>query len=635
MFLWSLQIVGAIWFGWEVANFFTRSYFQPIVRLAIAIPLGQFIFAWIAFILSSQTALAPIHGNMASFIQLVLAYLIRLRNQKTPISFKQTIDFQAIIAVITFGAFACYLLYFAMLLKDKYTLGAGYGDFPFHLNIISSFIYGVNQHRESMFDIKSSFYAGERLAYPVMTNFYTAILMLSGRATQRAALFFPSLLSLLSLFCGIYVLSGYFSKRRWVGIMSLFLFLNLGGLSFMRWTDTRRKWRRDYVFHWGGKEHAYWFHPLLHILIPQRSALFSMPLCYWTLYLLATGVEHGDNRLMCLAGILTALCPQLQLHSYVGLAQWAIVFCLINFPYKNPEQWKKYFLLWACYGIIGISFGLPQFYPFIGRLSSSSARGHGFVRILPTYKKFCVNMPGVVPNWRAFFIMWWRGLGVFGFIALSVGLINADRFRMKLYLPSLVVWGITNVILYQPWECDNLKIHYAVWIPFALPLVSMYFLDLLQRRKTVVLGVVLLLAAVVSAWAQTWENLRRPSQLFRQADIDAGLWAAENAPADARFLTWLWHANPPATIGGKELFMGFGGWVVSHGLDFHDRVRDSRNLLMRPEVRKEFVERNISYVYSRSTDHQLSRFNKMEKSAVWKQVASYHNHRYWRLKKLP
>ena len=631
MFLWSLEIVTAVWFGYEVVGFFTRNFFTPIVRLAMGIPLGQYVFAWIVFLISSNTALAPVHGHVASLFQLGSAYFLHRFNKRACVDMKQPITFEAVITAAVFGGFGVYFMYYAMLLNDIYTIGAGYGDFPFHLNIISSFVCGVNQRRRHPFDITSSFYAGEPLAYPVMTNFYTAVLMVSGRATQRAALLYPSVLILLSLFCGIYVLSSFFSKRKWTGALSLFLFLNLGGLCYMRWTTPGRKWNRDFVFHWGGKELGYWFHPIMHILVPQRASLFSMPLCYWTLYLLAYGVEYQDNKLMYLAGIFTALCPQFQVHSYVGLAQWAIVFCALKFPYKQFSLWKKYIIVWACYGFVGICFGLPQFYPFLGRLSDKTARASGFLNIYPTYKKFAVNMPGVKPTWTAFFIMWWRGLGVFAFIALTVGFINVTGDKLKLYIPSVAVWLIANFILYQPWECDNLKVHYAAWIPYALPVVSMYFLDLFRKRNTRIIGIILLVAATLSAATQTKQALARLSPLFRKEDVEAGLWAAENTPAEARFLSWLWHANPPATLGGKELFMGYGGWVVSHGLDFRSRAREARVLLTHPDDAKKFIERNIFYVYSRSTDSEVKSFNEMHNNTNWKLVAQYHNHKYWKL----
>jgi hypothetical protein len=34
--------------------------------------------------------------------------------------------------------------------------------------------------------------------------------------------------------------------------------------------------------------------------------------------------------MMVLAGTLTGLMPQVQVHSFVAVAQWSIVFCLLN-----------------------------------------------------------------------------------------------------------------------------------------------------------------------------------------------------------------------------------------------------------------------------------------------------------------
>jgi hypothetical protein len=232
-------------------------------------------------------------------------------------------------------------------------------------------------------------------------------------------------------------------------------------------------------------------------------------------------------------------------------AQWSIAFCSVMFPWRNRSNWVAYIRAWSLFGLIAICVEFPQLLPFVMRISQSS-----FLHFIPIYKKCIVNMEGVPHHWAGFLVMWWRSLGVFGAIALTFGFINLNAERIRLYLPSIAVWIATNFVIYQPWEWTNIKIHLAVWIPFAAPVVRLYFMSLFSRRETVVIGAVLMVAATLCGAWQNARELVRPYQIFTDDAIQVGLWIAENCRRDARFVASNSHAAPPATIGSRQLFMG-------------------------------------------------------------------------------
>jgi hypothetical protein len=347
--------------------------------------------------------------------------------------------------------------------------------------------------------------------------------------------------------------------------LSLLLFSNLGGLGFTHLFDARHRNdpRRDWIHDWGHGQIEYWFHPIMHIIIPQRAALWSIPVCIWTILLLAIGVEHSDPRLFFLAAILTGFLPQLQIHGYVAIAQYAISLAIVTF---DRRKFRKFSRFWLLYGIVANLIAFPQLSPYFRRVSNAKREFLRWNPIWKTGQKSNLRFPPVV--------LWWRGLGVFGAVALVFGWAVATKWQITLYVPALVVFVIANFVRYQPWELDNTKLFYAAWIPLAVPFVAQFFTALVARPKSMLgkcagglLMGVFVVSCGLSALMSTVQSMFWPTSMFGHHDYRFGLWMAENTPPNAVVMFHSAPGNTVACIAGRQMFMGFGGWVVSHGLD--------------------------------------------------------------------
>jgi hypothetical protein len=87
----------------------------------------------------------------------------------------------ALVGAIT--AWFTYIFYTHSLLphgKGYYVGGSTYGDMPFHLNIINSFLHGINSHANILEGFKAVFFADAKLVYPVIPDWHTAVLVASG-----------------------------------------------------------------------------------------------------------------------------------------------------------------------------------------------------------------------------------------------------------------------------------------------------------------------------------------------------------------------------------------------------------------------------------------------------------------------
>ena len=614
--IWAFELLSSIFFGYEVLTFFVQCRFNFLHRLFAGIPIGFFSFAWIVFVISSKFQITTkLSVFPIALLTVAGAYMHHCNNK---ISGKKLYLIQIhalqLFVYIVFGIFYVYLIDKSMLSNDYRVRGAAYGDLPFHINIVTSFAYGTNNIRNGLYDINSSFYANEKLAYPIITNFFTGALMGTGKSTLRIALFLPSALIFLSLLIGIYSLSFYLTRSYLSAALSVFLFTNLGGLGWIRLFNPKHGYG-DWAHNWGNKRFEYWFHPLFHVLIPQRASLYSMPLCYWSILILLIGIKDFDWKMFFAAGIFVGFTPLVQLHSYVALAQYAIVLCIITFPYRNKKIYFKAIKAWVIFGVVANVMAFPQLLLFLGRLNNN--------------KEFCRFKSISKIRKVSFFKLWWNALGVFAVIALSLDLVLLNRKQIIAYIPSLFVFTTSNLIIYQPWELDNLKLFYAAWIPVALPIVSQYLVALTKQKYMLMISFLLIFASSLSSIIYSIDCLTSNPQLFDKWKEDLGYWIAENTPKKAVFLTSSDHNIPITTFGGRQTLLGYGGWLSSHGIkNYHERRNEVNKIMSNPNQTELIKKYNITYlVWESSKKTKLKEYD----HRIWQCI--YSNNRYAVMKK--
>jgi hypothetical protein len=310
----------------------------------------------------------------------------------------------------------------------------------------------------------------------------------------------------------------------------------------------------------------------MQIIVPQRNSLWGMSLCVWSLHALVVGVHNSDLKMMVFAGVLAGLMPQVQGHAFVAIAQWSVLFFLVS---RMRDFWN-----WTAFGVVANVLGVPQVIPYLRRFAKAN-----FDRINPIWNYGERKGP---------LVLWWRGLGVFGALAWVVGWVTASRRQVQVYLPSLGVWAIGNWVRYQLWEMDNIKVFYDGWIPVAVPFVAQFLVALMRRNG---MPFALLLAtSVLSGYVCIFGELLTPRDIFLKEDIEFGRWVAENTPVEQIFLTAQLPKEPTASLGGRQLFIGFVGWVVSHGIPEAKRLSQAEYLKAHPDDIDAFRRLGVGYV---------------------------------------
>ena len=135
-----------------------------------------------------------------------------------------------------------YIFYTHSLLKvgsGYYVGGSTYGDMPFHLNIINSFLHGINQHANLFEGFKAVFFADAKLVYPVIPDWHTAVLLGAG-ADYHFALFSVGVLLVISFLLLLFAFNVRLTGSGVSSTGAVLLTLLCGGVGGWVWLFTDR-----------------------------------------------------------------------------------------------------------------------------------------------------------------------------------------------------------------------------------------------------------------------------------------------------------------------------------------------------------------------------------------------------------
>ncbi|EAY17909.1 hypothetical protein TVAG_225350 [Trichomonas vaginalis G3] len=588
----ALDISIWCWCGYEVSSLFLIDTCDVVTRIAVGIPVGMYSYAWLIFVLNLKYEFSILLGLYSTLGYLVAAILIHLlrKQRKTPKGFP--LKELALILGLPMLSMLIFMK-FSFLYKGDITRGAVYGDFPFHMNIISSFVYGCNKNRRYLFDTVSPFFAGVKLAYPVLVNFLSSIMIGCFGCRMTEAILYPSIpvaFSMLLLFNQIVAI---FTRERITCCLAPWLFLCLGGRGFFRIfkKEAVEDYGIDFVHNWGADRYAYWLQTVMHVLLPQRLSLFGLPLSYAFMVIIMRS-KFTSVKSFILAGLIVALMPQIQAHALIAAFEWLLAWAVINFKWKQPKEWWPQIKCYIALGIPALTLGIPQLVPYMER-----SQEKGFFTINPVWNDDKLN----------FFILWYDGLYMFFLISIFAGFAVLTKRQIKIYIPALFVFFCSNIMHYQPWNMDNSKVFYAGWIPFACAVVAIYLMFLSDQEGFFfqLSSLLLLLACIFSGLlcilihmlnsATQW-NPYEDVYGFAKQVIDKtdpkGIWLADS-----------FHDHPVATLAGRQLLVGYRGWLMSHHLDETEREDEMRKCVKNPNKTEWMDKHNVTYVAYHKQSH--------------------------------
>jgi hypothetical protein len=354
------------------------------------------------------------------------------------------------------------------------------------------------------------------------------------------------------------------SRTRFLPGLAIYLFVMVGGNGWKEALNPK-SWKHSYVnfAHRYPTTELFWLHSILQFLLPQRSAVFSMPLVLIAMLCMVQSTCGARKRpvLFVVAGVAVGMIPLTSGHSFLAICMWALFVALFEFALLRPQRWERFVAKWLWFGIPVLVMGLPQCMLFIGALKMS---------INPIWTDYYKRGFPV----KASRLFWWDSLSVFLVITVFHCWFALSERQIKFYLPSTCIFAISNFLRYQPGAMNNSKVFFACWYVIAVVCAAEFIIKLYRSRFTIfrfiaIVFVIEMSATSVCCFIQT---ARHTYLLLDEQSTIYSHWIDENVPLDAIALTDHHGYSPFCIAAGRTSLMSFVGWTNSLGIDSTARI---------------------------------------------------------------
>jgi hypothetical protein len=451
-----------------------------------------------------------------------------------------------------------------------------FADLAYHIGFVESFAQADN------FPPMHPMYAGTRLTYPFLSDFFAATLRVSG-LPLTPALFLENYLLMVSLVALLTAFTVRITRSRVAGVFAPWLLLLNGGMGYLLLIPESResgaslrqlltdlphdysKW--ETTLHWGASL-PYWFATMRGMVL-AAPLMISVWWLWWSALSSAADPVRLRRRLLA-AGCLTGLLPLSHTHTF--LCTFGMGICLMLLGRQTAPRWdRSWWAAWVRYFAVALVMGLPQ----LLLLFSGSQ----------TQTK---NFSGLAIGWMAGeaerdpMTYWLLNAGLFVPLLL-LALFWRRRGRAltrpalrRFYLPFLLCFLAPNILKFAPWAWDNVKVLY-VWFIASIPVIALLLARLWRARvpggKAVAATAFVLLILSggldvyrVALGRTNWVVINREEMTFADA-LSAAL------PPRAVVVCAPIH-NSPLVLTGRGAFMNYPGFLWTNGLPYEERERE-------------------------------------------------------------
>ena len=545
--------------------------------------------------------------------------------------------FYVIVAVIFWKVFS------RAVIEDETGLSTGllnnFGDLPFHLSVITSFVFGNN------FPPEDPTYAGVRFTYPFLSDFISAVFVRCG-ADLRESMFIENYVLGLAFVGLIHRWALVMLRDRLAAIITPLIVLLNGG---MGWTLLFEKAGSnegglfgvlmdlppsftvipETTWRWGNAVSA--------LLVPQRGFLMGLPLAViaFTQWWIATDKRPQptaettkksrakqkpeppeqtrlplNTRRMIAAGVAAGLLPLVHAHSFVVVMAMAGCLALLQI------RWREWFAFFLVASVIAI----PQ---LLWSTMHSAVDASSFFAWEVGWDHGQEN--------PVYF--WFKNTGVFIPLLLAAVLLKdkgyiVPRRVLIFFLPFTLCFIIPNFVKMAPWIWDNIKVLYYWWLASS-PLVALLLARLWRQRQIRRVIAVVLFVCVTLSGALDVAGIAMRSIKYQVFDAD-GLRFAELVKSQTAPRSLIIHApvhNTPVFLTGRRSLMGYPGHIWTHGLQFVRREGEIKRIYLgAPDAEQLIKNYGIEYlvvgpqerIVTTVNDAFISRFQKVGEVGEYK-----------------
>jgi hypothetical protein len=556
----SALLLGAAFVWW------LRIPLYPFEAAALTVVIGLFGWTWLAFlaalVLPYQLAI-PLAVGVSALISVALWYPrrhawpeLRLLDGGRP-----GWILWGVASLVTTALLGTLFWTHSLVSESTgvYSAGSTWADFGLHAAIISHL---------AVFDsmpLGLPVASGAHLTYPFLIDFLSALYLRDGWSLHLS-LFLPGVLLALA-FCQL-LLS--FSLRLFghvgAAVVSLALVLLTGSAAGLRlaYADWRHSGRsltdflsdlpHDYTVL--GAENGNVTNLVAHALLPQRTFLFGFGVGLAVLILLHIARDTGDRRYLLFSGVLIGLLPMAHPHTFIMCGAVLTALTVEAAVRLRRSPWGH-----LAAGGIALVLAVPQL--AWQQLANGDGSGGRF------------RLGWMQQAGESIWAFWWTNFGLMGvlFVALPFLLLLRRDWRHYLvwYLPFLAILAVTQVYAFQPFEYDNLKLIYYVYLLAGLFAGFLAVQAYRASRWNLALLLPAGLVVAIPGLLSLTHEFQLHDQFASNADVALARWVRANTAPDDVFLSTDRPNQPIATLGGRSIVMGYRGWLFNFNLPYNQR----------------------------------------------------------------
>lgn len=422
-----------------------------------------------------------------------------------------------------------------------------------------TFVSALSSH---LFPSQLPIYWGKPFIYPFAADILSAFLVRFGLDLFTSYTLVGLALSLLLVFL-IKIYFDRFTSDPLASLLGLNIFLLSGGLGFALFIrdlfrnglNTLTAIPHEYTRL--DPDHIQWLNVITGELIPQRALLLGLIVGLTILIFLWH--LHNHHRppapLYVITGILIGLLPVIHPHTLIALSPVIIWVFILNFRRQPLSSWA--FLIAPA-----AALALPLIFFHILPATETS-----FLHWYPGWLARSMDI-----DWLWFWFLNW---GAFAPLALF-GLLCLSRRQLLFLAPFGLVFIISNLVLFQPYDWDNSKVITWVYLVFS-PVAGLFLARLFRYHWQAKLAAALLLLVLTASGFIDLARQLEPHttiHMYTPEELDLAAWVKTATNPQSVFLTSDLHTHPLPALTGRQIIMGYRGWLWTYGLDYSTREQD-------------------------------------------------------------
>lgn len=628
LFLLTLITLGGVALTYLIADD------EPLMwRLAAGCVIGSAVFGTAGFVIASVFGLSEITAAVVFLAALLPLLLFRNNDRRKAFAadrnraknLLQGESFRRLWPFVYYAFFFLLFLFFferAMFVRDGAIMtGASnnLGDLPFHLGAIFSFTEGNN------FPPINPNFDGAKFSYPFVADLITAFFVKVG-VDVRDAMLVQNIAWAFSLLVILERFVFKLIKDKLAARIAPFLLFFSGGLGFIwffsDWAAQSKGFfeflfavPKDYTigdqFRWGNS--------LITLFITQRSLLLGMPITLivlgvlWKIFSFADGEakkeEHSDKDAgssirfgaanigtpVYAAGLLAGMLVLIHLHSLFVLFIVSVFLLILR-----PHRLRVLQLM-----VFGVSVAIIAVPELIWSISGSATRASEFISTHFGWDSgdanpiwFWIKNTGLfIPLLAAGLYLVWRNAGSTPAAEPETAKskkkptktqIAKDKQISKIgpetllyfYIPFAVLFIVSNLFKFAPWEWDNIKILIYWWVG-SIPFVA-YAVVYLWRQDSSFLKAAagtFVALLVFSGSLDVFRTVTKQTNItvFDKDATEIGEALRTRTAPNALILSAPTY-NTPVVLSGRRSLIRYSGHLSSHGIDYRVREDDVRKI---------------------------------------------------------